>query len=50
MNGMSNPKNMLINMILKVNTCLLMFLKPYEAKISEDSLQSIILNISFNKV
>ena len=38
MNGMSKPKNMLINMILKVNACLSKFLKPNEAKISEVSL------------
>ena len=50
MNGMSNPKNMLINMILNVIICLFMFLNPQDAKISEDFLESIILNISFNKV
>ena len=49
-NGISNPKNMLINMILNVNICLFKFLNPQDAKISADFLESIILNISFNKV
>ena len=35
-------------MILKVNFCFFKLLKPNEVKISEVSLESIILNISFN--
>ena len=46
---MSKPKNMPINIILKVNTNLSKLLKPNEDKILEVSLESIILNISFNK-
>ena len=37
-------------MILNRNICLFKFLKPQDAKISKDFLESIILNIFFNKV
>ena len=50
MNRISKSKNILINMILKTNIYLFKFLKPNDVKISKVFLESIILNISFNKV